>query len=781
MVSLDPDRPFRADDPLPRGGLAIEASAGTGKTTALADLATRFLAESGVATSELLIVTFTRAATNELRARVRDRLIEVADRLDEGGRAGGTTGQPEVDPLDDPVVRRLAARDRTVHIRRLRTAAFEFDAATITTIHGFAVQVRRALGESVGIDPEVRLVDEGDTIVLQTCADVLATASVSGCPATDLPTLSELSTATMRAAARPDMVLEPHTAGQRATPAQLLLRHLVEQSVLRLDDRRRQQGTASFDSVLADLCRALTGPGSAAAVASLRSRFQVALIDEFQDTDPVQWKIFERLFGEPKAGTALVVVGDPKQAIYGFRGGDIETYMAAVKDQDLLEPRSMHANWRSDVAALTALDALFAGATFGDPSIRYVPMTAARPTQQRRLRDGGGAPLPALSLRLAIDAGIERTRGHASPQVVVAAGARVIEADLVARVRDLLDHATIPSPGEDGPPRPVRPRDIAVLVNRNDECTDFQSALAEEGIPAVVAQGGSVLRSPAAQQVRWLLHAMGRSSDPRRARAYALSWFGGWSAAELDTSTDTELASLQEDLRSWSEQLATHSVAEVLAQVWATSGVAAKVLAGPDGDRNMTDLDHVAELLHGCTLDGRAHVAGLLAFLEGAPEMAADADVDADITARRVESDAEAVQIMTVWTAKGLEFPIVCLPTLWRWQGHNDPVIYVDPDTGRRTFDLARGTTWPGDVEAKARKERAAREAAGERMRLLYVALTRARHQSIVWWANGQKSAAPRRPGSSLPATRVVWTSTATRPPPWTFRPTMTSSIGWPR
>ncbi len=739
-MSSDAGAPFVVDDPLPCRGLAIEASAGTGKTTALADLATRFLAESGVATSELLIVTFTRAATNELRARVRSRLIEVADRLEahDPTTTTTTTGPGEVDPLDDPVVRLLASRDRSVHTRRLRAAAVEFDAATITTIHGFAVQVRSALGESAGIDPEVRLVDEGDQIVLQTCADVLAEASASGRPAADLPTLAELATATMRAASRPDMVLQPQTVDQRATPAQLTLRQLVEQSVVRLDGRRRRQGTASFDSVLVDLCRALTGPGSEAAVASLRRRYRVALIDEFQDTDPVQWRIFQRLFGEPDAGTTLVVVGDPKQAIYGFRGGDIETYINAVQDQDLLERRSMHANWRSDVAALAALDVLFAGATFGDPSIRYLPVTAAGPAQHRRLRDGSGTSLPALSLRLAIDPGIRRTR--TASQVVVADGARAIEEDLVGRVRDLLDHATIPSAGEDGPPRPVRPQDIAVLVNRNDECTAFRSALADQGVPAVVAQGGNVLRSPAAEQMRWLLHALGRPSDPRRARTYALSWFGGWSAAALDSSVDADLASLQEDLRTWSEQLATHSVAEVLARVWATSGVAATVLSGPDGDRNMTDLEHLAELLHGSTPDGRAHVAGLLAFLDGSPEAAADTDVDADITARRVESDAEAVQIMTVWTAKGLEFPIVCLPTLWRWQGSNDPVIYVDPDTGRRTFDLARGTTWPSDREAKARKERAARELAGERLRLLYVALTRARHQSIVWWANGQSS-----------------------------------------
>ena len=101
------------------------------------------------------------------------------------------------------------------------------------------------------------------------------------------------------------MVLQPQTVDQRATPAQLTLRQLVEQSVVRLDGRRRRQGTASFDSVLVDLCRALTGPGSEAAVASLRRRYRVALIDEFQDTDPVQWRIFQRLFGEPDAGTTL--------------------------------------------------------------------------------------------------------------------------------------------------------------------------------------------------------------------------------------------------------------------------------------------------------------------------------------------------------------------------------------------------------------------------------------------------------------------------------------------
>ena len=160
----------------------------------------------------------------------------------------------------------------------------------------------------------------------------------------------------------------------------------------RLDDRRHRQGTASFDSVLVDLCLALTGPGSAAAVDSLRCRYKVALIDEFQDTDPVQWRIFEKLFGQPDAGTTLVVVVIPNRPSMDFAAATSRPTSARSGHRDLLERRSMHANWRSDVAVLTALDTLLAGATFGDPSIRYRPVTAARPAQHGRLRDGAARP-----------------------------------------------------------------------------------------------------------------------------------------------------------------------------------------------------------------------------------------------------------------------------------------------------------------------------------------------------------------------------------------------------
>ena len=215
--------------------------------------------------------------------------------------------------------------------------------------------------------------------------------------------------------------------------------------------RRRQSGTLSFDDVLTQLRDALCGPGGESAVASLRSRFRVALIDEFQDTDPVQWQIFSTLFDGPQSGTSLVLVGDPKQAIYAFRGADVHTYLRAVEEGPSTSRRSLLTNWRSDDRVLTSLDALFGGVTFGSPDIPFISVSEAEDNRGRYLLGGDGRPLPALSLRLAVGEDIlrHRIKDHL---VITDSATQAIYADLVAEVARLLDEGRLPDADGDGRP-----------------------------------------------------------------------------------------------------------------------------------------------------------------------------------------------------------------------------------------------------------------------------------------------------------------------------------------
>ena len=702
--------------PLPSGHLAIEASAGTGKTYALAALATRFLAEREVSTSDLLIVTFTRAATSELRARVRERLVDAAAHLEHGG------------DTDDPLLVQLAATEREIRLGRLQRAVTEFDAATITTIHGFATQVLATLGITSGADPDATMVDDSAQLAAECCADELAAAALQR---DDLPTSKILVHRTRTAINIPGLRLAPGPEQEGvATPSDLLLADLVTRSIERMRTRRRAAATLSFDDVLVELAAALQDPTAAA---TLRNRFRVALIDEFQDTDPVQWDIFRSMFPDPAdTDTALVLVGDPKQSIYAFRGANVHTYLSAVTGSGSARPPTLGTNWRSDAAVLDATSTLLRGATFGDPRITFTEVAPAPAHVDQRIVDADGTPLPALDLRLALADDIERTtKGQiASPDARAA-----IDADLVGRINELLDGAHIPAEDAPGVVRAVQPSDIAVLVRSNEDAIKIRDALRLRGIPAMLARGGSVLESPGADQWRWLLDAMSRPSDPVRARTFALSWFGGRSADWVAAADDDDLVALQEQLAEWVTVLAERGVTDFQRRLWSDTDVVARVLARPDGDRELTDLEHVAELLGTGAGDQHQSVAGLLSILDAPAPEEIDADVDRDQAARRVESEAKAVHVMTVWVAKGLEFPIVCVPTMWS-SGHATPIV-PDPEgpDGARMYDLA-SKPWPDAAASKERKALAEAEALGEHLRLLYVALTRARHQTIVWWTS---------------------------------------------
>jgi exodeoxyribonuclease V beta subunit len=516
-----------------------------------------------------------------------------------------------------------------------------------------------------------------------------------------------------------------------------LVREIVEDAAGRLGSRRLAEGTIGFDDVLIQLRRALEGDSSEAVASALKKRYRVVLIDEFQDTDRVQWGTFSALFGRTVSDGTLVVVGDPKQAIFRFRGADVSVYLDAVHSDPELRRSTLSTNWRADGACLDALSTLFVGATFGHPRIGYVDVQPAPENRNRRMVDSTGSSLSGLQIRAALGPHLP-SNDNGNPDMDAIGDMIVL--DLVAHIRELLVGSRIPTSKQDPTLRSLRPSDIAVLITGWKDAHAVQTALVRQGVPAVVAGAGSVLNSEAASQMRFLLHAMERPGDLRRVRTFALSWFERWSIEKVATSDDVALAGLQDRLTTWALRLGERSVAEVLTEVWERTGVVASVLGAPDGDRNATDLDHLAELLHSGSAQGRSGVAGLVHLLDQAPDALGDADADTDVTARRIESEAEAVRITTVWKAKGLEFPVVCLPSLWKKPVDRKALIYTDPATGNRTLDVTKNGQWPDKKALEERKAIAASEEYAERLRILYVALTRARHHTAVWWAKNRYS-----------------------------------------
>src|ERR1019366_4196001 len=264
----------------------------------------------------------------------------------------------------------------------------------ITTIHGFAQRMLSALGSAAPGDLDATLVDDTNELVAAVCADVLATESF-GEPtiAERLPRLDALKSSVVKILGNPGIDVIPGPDEADSTPDAARHRRLVDRVLSEVHRRRRAEGTLSFDDVptqLRDGVRA--SPGTAA---GLRRRFRVALIDEFQDTDRVQWELFSTLFGSTEDTTSLVLVADPKQAIYAFRGANVHTYLSAAYEPGTGRS-TLGTNWRSDGALLDALGRLLGGTTFGDPRIGFVPVAAAPNHERRRLTTTTGAPLPAL-------------------------------------------------------------------------------------------------------------------------------------------------------------------------------------------------------------------------------------------------------------------------------------------------------------------------------------------------------------------------------------------------
>jgi len=712
---------------IPREGrVSIEASAGTGKTYALAALATRYVAESDVTIDQILVVTFGRLAARELREKIRERISYTVRAL--SGQIPFKEG--------DEVSEHLARFDSGLHRKRLEQALLNFDTSTITTIHSFAQQIRSTLGSFARLDLDAVLQDDTDEIVNEVVTDVLSVDVLRqldsavvhlGLKPTVRSTLVKLAKIALN---NPGITVLPELRDGEsevvndALREALAKRALLDKILEEVARRRRQRGTLSYDDVLTQLRDALSE--SPHAIDLLRRRFPVVLVDEFQDTDQVQWEVFERLFGSRGNGTRLIVVGDPKQAIYGFRGANVYSYLGATLMNDV-EHHRLSVNYRSDGALVTGLERLLRGVTLGHSEIAFHRVRPSEEHRLRRLVSSADVALPGLSIRTALGADLSRKSGG----LIAADAAReAIAIDLSCCVDNLLEDARIPQDGG-AQPRRVRPNDIAVLVSRNAEAVTMQQALRNRGIAAVIRQGLSVLDTEAESQWRLLMNALALPSDPDRARRVALGWFFAHDARSIAGANDDALREVQETLLRWSEALNRHGIADFCSMVWAESNVMCNVLGLYHGDRNMTDLNQIVGLLHRGDLSRHPTPDGVLRVLDQLREIHRD-DLEEDLLSQQVESEAMAVQILTIHKSKGLQFPIVCVPSMWHAVARGD--FYQDFERNERILAVDRSSRWPSSRDYESRQRLTLKDAVGENLRLLYVALTRAEHQTIVWW-----------------------------------------------
>jgi exodeoxyribonuclease V beta subunit len=679
--------------PLPSGTI-VEASAGTGKTYSVAAYVTHALsADESLRIGNILVTTYTRNAAAELRDRIRGRLVATARLL----RSAASEGRDELDAkllATDPALRLTMAR-------RLERAVAEFDTATIGTIHSICARVLRMAGIEPGNAGDEDLLER---TVAEAVNDAVVTEAAAG-RGWDEARLAELVTAALR---DPFIVPWFDPEGRTAEERERLDRAaaIVQECVAGVQAAMR--ATPSFDDLLRLAWEEVRRPERAGLVAELRRRFRLAIIDEAQDTSRLQWEFFHELFPTSSDqagddGRRLVAVGDPKQAIYGFRGADITAYLRfAAGDGGGRPRRSLAINYRSDGPLLEALNEAMAGASFG-PGIEYQPVEPAEHRGDSRLVDLPPVEFIGLGGIWATDAAVRKVfelldRGRFAAGPAAAAG----EAQL-----------------------PIRPRDICVLVRVNAIGKAIEGRLARLGIPAVSTGTASVMEGQVADDLRVLFEAMERPGSGSRVRRAAATVFFGYPLTAVGRLGEEAEQEVQERVAELHGILRAHGIAAVKGAIMADVAMAERLAADADGERHVVDLAHVVELLHDAS---RGHGCHARTMLEQMAELTRR-DEKSELVSRRVESDEDAVRIMSVHVAKGLEFPCVIVVDDWKEKDKapRGPAVFY---TGaERRLDVAYALTGGASAPATAAVLAADNQ---EFRRLLYVALTRPRHHLCV-------------------------------------------------
>lgn len=793
------------------GERLIEASAGTGKTFTIAALYLRLLLGLGgeaaypraISVEELLVVTFTEAATEELRGRIRSNIHEL--------RIACLRGESD-NPLYSALLAEIADKDDAA--KTLLLAERQMDEAAVFTIHGFCQRMLSLNAFESGMLFEQHLIEDESRLRYQACADfwrrhcypltrdiaavihdvwkgprdllksldrwLQGEAPQLKSPPAPNETLAERH---QQIIARIDslkqqwreqvgeiegvlensgldrrkfnrgnqgkwmekvnawaqeetlsyqlpdalekfaqsFLLERTKAGgeppvhplfsavESLLASSLTLTDLVlARAMVEIRDavarEKRRRGELGFDDMLSRLDEALRGDSGETLASAIRQRFPVAMIDEFQDTDPQQYRIFRRIWRR-QPETALLLIGDPKQAIYAFRGADIFTYMKARGD--VAAHYTLDTNWRSSPGMVGSVNRLFSLSDnpFMFHEIPFLPVKAAAKNKGLRFTVDA-ADVPAMNVWL-------------MPGDTVGSGDyQTFMAQLCAtQIRDWL------SAGQRGRAllwrgeisRPVQASDITVLVRNRLEAAQVREALQTLGIPSVyLSNRDSVFETLEAQELLWLLQAVLAPERENTLRSALATSMFGLTALDIENLNQDEQAwdALVEEFSEYRQIWRQRGVMPMLRALMTARHIAENLLATRGGERRLTDILHISELLQ----EAASQLESEHALVRWLAQHIAEPDSNAASQQMRLESDKHLVQIVTIHKSKGLEYPLVWLPFIARFR-KQDQAFYHDRETFAAVLDL-------GQDEASL--ELAEAERLAEDLRLLYVALTRA-------------------------------------------------------
>jgi len=805
MQNFDP-----INSPL-QGVNLIEASAGTGKTYTISTLVVRLILEQALSIKEILVVTFTEAATEELRDRVRKRLQQSHQALLQGS-------------CDDETLRDILLNQTEPELsaERLNNALRGFDEAPIFTIHGFCQRMLQENAFESGAAFDTELITSQHSLVREISEDfwrthfyganALFTAYVlnqhyspaklqqmvqnhlsqpllqviPNVSASLQNTLSDAYRAAFQAVQETWNVVRteiaqlltnnPNLSGnvyrQSSVPKWLasmdaltlgeikpvlfdkfeqFTREKLQASVKKgknppehvffdlcqtlfnaaqalqqnyehyllalkfklfhtvrheLKQRKHVRNQQSFDDLLMNLYQALNGKSNEALAQTIRRQYRAALIDEFQDTDPLQYAIFHTLFNvDTEQKSVLFFIGDPKQAIYSFRGADIFTYLKASRDAD--QQYTLGKNYRSHPYLINAINTLFGHLhkPFLLDKIAFYPVDAAKENTPLE-----GAPFQLWHV----------SREHAQTEmkkpITKEWAKNWIPHAVASEIVRLLASGTVAA------------GDIAVLVRTNSQALWIQHALQARRVPSVVYSRESLFQSHEVLDVLLLLAAILEPANESALRTALATELLGVDGNTLDQFSQEEqrweywLLRFRDWYDTWHKQ----GFIRMFRQVLLVQNIPARLLKLPDGERRLTNVLHLGEVLQQASLQPRRNPLRLYKWLS---EQVQNPDSEDDTYQLRLESDAAAVKLVTIHKSKGLEYPIVFLPFAW------DGTLRVQKaeefsfhrDDGARVLDL-------GSKHMAEHRELALLEERAENLRLLYVALTRAKTRCYVLW-----------------------------------------------